>query len=326
VVLTLADRAPLLLPEPLPSELSRVALAVRDALADRGALFFRQVVDAAGSQDDAEVLLSLWELVWAGLATNDTLAPLRALAAGSGRRRASPSARRRRGPGFPSRMGPPSAAGRWSLLPERAPADTRQVHATAEQLLERHGILTRGAVMAERTPGGFAGVYAVLKAMEESGRCRRGYFVDGLGGAQFAVPGAVDRMRSMAQSPGEAHTLVLAAADPANPFGGALPWPERETERPGHRPGRKAGAVVVLVGGSLAVYVEKGGRSLLTYSEDPEVLRSAVDALALAVRDGALGRIDIERADGETVFDTPLARALTEGGFRPSSKGLRLRA
>jgi ATP-dependent Lhr-like helicase len=179
--------------------------------------------------------------------------------------------------------------------------------------------------MAERTPGGFSGVYAVLKALEEAGRCRRGYFVEGLGAAQFALPGAVDRLRALGEPSKQPETLVLAAADPANPYGAALSWPDRESERAGHRPGRKAGAVVVLVDGALALYVEKGGRSLLTYSEADDVLRPAIDALSLAVREGALGKLDVERADGDVVFDTPLARALVDAGFTPSPKGLRLR-
>ncbi|HJW61903.1 MAG TPA: DEAD/DEAH box helicase, partial [Actinomycetes bacterium] len=202
--------------------------------------------------------------------------------------------------------------------------------ARAEQLLDRHGVLTRGAVVAERIPGGFAGVYPVLKAMEDAGRCRRGYFVDGLGGAQFAVPGAVDRLRALTDPPSSPQTQVLAATDPANPYGAALAWPERTapgstTERPGHRPGRKAGAVVILVDGDLILYVERGGRTLLTFTDHPDRLARAADALALAVRDGALGRLAVEKADGGTVFDTPLARALTEAGFRPTARGLRLR-
>ncbi|HYU56824.1 MAG TPA: DEAD/DEAH box helicase, partial [Actinomycetota bacterium] len=323
VALGLADRAPLLLPDPPPVELSETAAAVREALSDRGALFFRQVVDATGSEEDTEVLLALWELVWAGLVTNDTLAALRALTDRGGLTRRTP--RRRRGPVFPPRSGPPAAAGRWSLLPPREPDPTRRKHAIAAQLLERHGVVTRGAVASERIPGGFAAVYPVLKAMEEAGSCRRGYFVEGLGGAQFAPPGAVDRLRVLAEPPPAVQTLVLAATDPANPYGAALPWPAKERERPAHRPGRKAGAVVVLVDGELAVYVERGGRTLLTHVEDPEVLRPAVDALALAVRDGMLGKLTVERADGAGVFDTPLARALTEAGFVPSTRGLRLR-
>jgi ATP-dependent Lhr-like helicase len=341
-------------------------------------MFFRQLSDAVAPPNDSELLLAVWELVWAGHVTNDTLAPLRALVTGGSRpttRRRAPSRRYgRRGVPAPARSGPPAAAGRWSLTPTAtlgggppavglepqppvpgppfrqggraeesgspvvhsppfrpAAADpTRRLHAVAEQLLDRHGVLTRGAVVAERIPGGFAGVYPVLKAMEDAGRCRRGYFVDGLGGAQFAVPGAVDRLRALTDPPASPLTQVLAAADPANPYGAALPWPERtatgtEGERPGHRPGRKAGAVVILVDGDLVLYVERGGRTLLTFTDHPDRLARAADALALAVRDGALGRLAVEKADGGTVFDTPLARALTEAGFRPSARGLRLR-
>jgi ATP-dependent helicase Lhr and Lhr-like helicase len=323
--LYLAGSAPALLPEPLPVDLSPTAHSVRDALADRGALFFRQIGEAVRSENDLELLLAVWELVWSGWATNDTLAPLRALVGGGIRRRGAGSGRRRRGPPFPSRSGPPAAAGRWSLLPSREPDLTRRAHAQAEQLLRRHGVVTRGAVVAERVTGGFAGVYAVLKAFEEAGRCRRGYFVEGLGGAQFALPGAIERMRAMTEIPRSPQTIVLAASDPANPYGAALSWPERAGERPGHRPGRKAGAVVVLVDGRLVVYVEKGGHTLLTYSDEPDALRPAVDALALAVREGLLGRLTVERADGEQIFDTPVATALAEAGFRPSTKGLRLR-
>ena len=264
--------------------------------------------------------------MWAGLVTNDTMAALRALIAGAGRRRPAAATRRRRGPAFPSRGGPPAAAGRWSLTPEREADSTRRLHAVAEQLLARHGIVTRGAVAAERVAGGFAGVYQVLRAFEDAARCRRGYFVAGLGGAQFAAPGAVDRMRGLSEAPKQPRTEVLSAADPANPYGAALPWPDRDGERAGHRPGRKAGAVVVLVDGRLVLYVERGGRTLLTFVDDAAALQPAVDALALAVREGALGRITVERADGGDVFDTPLARALADAGFRPSTKGLRLRA
>jgi len=378
VGLYLAEGAPLLLPEPLPVELSPLAVQVRDALAGQGAMFFRQLSDAVGAGNDSELLLAVWELVWAGQVTNDTLAPLRALVTGGSRpatRRRTPSRRYgRRGVPTSARSGPPAAAGRWSLTPaapephppvpgppirEGSPtgregsgtvhspagADpTRRLHAVAEQLLDRHGVLTRGAVVAERIPGGFAGVYPVLKAMEDAGRCRRGYFVDGLGGAQFAVPGAVDRLRALTDPPSSPQTQVLAAADPANPYGAALAWPERTApgrnspghpsgvprtplggERPGHRPGRKTGAVVILVDGDLVLYVERGGRTLLTFTDHPDPLARAADALALAVRDGALGRLAVEKADGGTVFDSPLARALTEAGFRPTARGLRLR-
>jgi len=249
---------------------------------------------------------------------------------------------------MPTRTGPPTVSGRWSLLPDRyvtEAADSAgsrgggdagraiRAHAHALMLLERHGVLTRGAMSGERIAGGFAAVYPVLRAMEEAGQCRRGYFVEGLGGAQFALPGAVDRMRSLAD-PGAAgsssaeRAVVLAAADPAQPYGAALPWPDRPGETGSlHRPGRKAGALVVLAGGSLVLYVERGGRTLLSWTEDPELLEPTAAALAAAVRDGALGRLTVERADGlRAGGDTPLARALEGAGFRPTPRGLRLRA
>ena len=223
-----------------------------------------------------------------------------------------------------------------------------RAHALALTLLERHGVLTRGAVASERIAGGFAAVYPVLRAMEEAGQCRRGYFVEGLGAAQFALPGAVDRMRALADRPRGVCGVgppgsgglrgvvppggpVLAAADPAQPYGAALPWPDRPGETPSsHRPGRKAGALVVLVDGSLVLYVERGGRTLLSWTDDPELLGPAATALAASVRDGALGRLSVERADGLTVgsgiHDSPLAQALEAAGFRPTPRGLRLRA
>ena len=219
---------------------------------------------------------------------------------------------------------------------------------------------SRGAVAAERVPGGFAAVYPVLRAMEETGQCRRGYFVEGLGAAQFALPGAVDRMRAMAGDllaggAGDAgrsrddsrsgggrdgrgngggaadldrrgRTVVLAAADPAQPYGAALPWPSRPEETAtSHRPGRKAGAVVVLFAGELALYVERGGKTLLSWTDDPAVLTPCAHALAAAVRDGALGRMTVEKADGGAVHDSPLAAALSAAGFRATPRGLRLR-
>ena len=249
---------------------------------------------------------------------------------------------------MPTRTGPPTVSGRWSLLPSRHEADpTQRAHALTLTLLERHGVLTRGAVAAERITGGFGAVYPVLRAMEEAGQCRRGYFVEGLGGAQFALPGAVDRMRALADpAPGGSGgrvspqyrgvpggrppglATVLAAADPAQPYGAALPWPERPGETASsHRPGRKAGALVVLVDGSLVLYVERGGRTLLSWTDDPERLTASANALAAAVRGGALGRLTVERADGERAgADSPLTQALEAAGFRPTPRGLRLRA
>ncbi|MGI5203170.1 Lhr family helicase [Spirillospora sp. CA-108201] len=345
VALYLADTAPLLMPGPAEITLTPVHQAVLDALGDGGALFFRTLSDRVNEQataNDADLVTAVWDLVWAGHLTNDTLAPLRS-ALGSGRPTHRSRTTRRGRPVLPSRTGPPTVAGRWWPLPERESAATLRSHALAEALLERYGIVIRGAVAAERTPGGFSAVYPVLRAFEETGRCRRGYFVEGLGAAQFALPGAVDRLRALrpeaAPAPDDisalwetprrpgVRALVLAAADPANPYGAALPWPERADEvASGHKPGRKAGALVVLVEGRLVLYVERGGRTLLTWDDDPGVLQPAVDALALAVREGALGKLTVERADGEAISDSPLAAALESAGFHPTPRGLRLRS
>jgi ATP-dependent Lhr-like helicase len=321
--------------------------AVLSELADGQALFLRTLAERTDSLE-SELLPALWDLVWGGHVSNDTLAPLRGLlSGGSGTHRARPAASRSRyrRPGRPvlgARTGPPSGAGRWYLLPERDLDPTRRAAATADLLLERHGVVTRGAVVAEGPVGGFAGVYPVLAAMEERGAARRGYFVEGLGAAQFALPGAVDRLRAMAERT-DTGAVVLASTDPANPYGAALSWPDRVVdeltndkpgprsfgERPrqaaGHRPGRKAGALVVLTGGELALYVERGGRTLLSFSDDDEVLAGAAKALAEAVHSGALGAMSIERADGEAIHSSPLRAALTSAGFRVTPRGLRLR-
>jgi ATP-dependent Lhr-like helicase len=319
---------------------------VLQALAGGGAYFFRPLSDAVGSTDDEEMARVLWDLVWAGRLTGDTLAPLRARLAGgrtahrpgrSGPRSSRYAARPGRArtglqPGraaLPTRTGPPTTAGRWSALPDREPDPTIRAAALAETLLDRHGVLTRGAVVGEGVVGGFAAVYRVLSAFEDAGRVRRGYFVEGLGAAQFSTAGAVDRLRSVGERASSA--LVVAAADPANPFGAALPWPERATVAPGatqHKPARKAGALVVMNDGELSLYVERGGKSLLSFTDDTDLLAAAADALALAVREGALGRLTVERADGAGLLgsDHPLVAALSAAGFHTTPRGLRLRA
>ncbi|HET9518612.1 MAG TPA: DEAD/DEAH box helicase, partial [Actinoplanes sp.] len=209
VMFAYADAAPLLLPEPDEAlTLTELHQRVLDALADGQALFFRSLADRLGSVDDQELAATVWDLVWAGLLTNDTLAPVRALLGGSGahRGRSAPRTRYRRTgrPILPARTGPPSMAGRWSRLPDRDTDPTRRAAALAEVLLDRHGVVTRGAVAAEGVTGGFAAQYPVLAALEERGAARRGYFVEGLGAAQFAEPGAVDRLRSLAEPAGPA--------------------------------------------------------------------------------------------------------------------------
>lgn len=334
VSLHLADSAPLTLPGPGELEIGPDHQAVLDVLAGGGAFFFRQLGQQLSSTDDAALAAVVWDLVWAGHVGNDTLAPLRGLTrsgTSSHRvRRTPPRARLASGLSrspMPSRGGPPDMAGRWFLLPDVEPDPTRRAHAAAEGLLDRHGVVTRGAVVSERTPGGFAAAYRVLATFEETGRCRRGYFVDGLGAAQFGTAGAVDRLRSYVRTtpPDKPEAVTLAATDPANPYGAALPWPAQEA---GHRPGRKAGALVVLVEGELALYVERGGRTLLTFSDDEETTAAAIDALGTAVRRGALGRLTVEKADGASILghdSEPIRRALESAGFVATSKGLRLR-
>ena len=311
------------------SSTSELHQQVLDALAPGGAFFFRQLADQVGSTDDAALSAALWDLVWAGRIGNDTLAPLRALIR-SGTpahrsRRPPPRLGRRPGSG-PIRTGPPGTAGRWALLPAIDTDPTRRAHATAERLLDRHGVVTRGAVTSERVPGGFAAVYKVLAAFEESGRCRRGYFVDGLGAAQFGTAGSVDRLRTFAEvPPGAKPTAVaLAATDPANPYGAALPWPES------HRP--PAGP-----------QGRRGGRARRRRAHDVRRARRAhpahlvrrrrpadpaAAALAEAARRGTLGRMTVEKADGEQLLgsgSTPLREALQAAGFVATPKGLRLR-
>jgi ATP-dependent helicase Lhr and Lhr-like helicase len=340
VSLHLADSAPLTLPEPGDLEIGPDHQALLDALAGGGAFFFRQLGQQVSSTDDAALSALVWDLVWAGRVGNDTLAPLRGLTRSgtSSHRTRRPPPRTRVASGLsrasmPTRGGPADMAGRWFLLPEIEPDATRRAHAAAEGLLDRHGVVTRGAVVSERTPGGFAAAYRVLSTFEESGRCRLGYFVDGLGAAQFGTAGAVDRLRSYVRTtpPDKPEAVTLAATDPANPYGAALPWPTQppSDQRGGHRPGRKAGALVVLVEGELALYVERGGRTLLTFADDDDTVAAAIDALGTAVRRGALGRLTVEKADGANILgqeSEAIRRALEAAGFVATSKGLRLRA
>ena len=340
VSLHLAETAPLTV-VPVegfePDELQQRVLEVLDG---GTALFFRGLLDRVDAPGEAALADAVWGLVWSGRLTNDTLAPLR-IRLGSGRaahraRRSASRARyawpRRPARGvLPARSGLPSMPGRWSLLPAVDRDATRRAAVLAQGLLDRHGVVTRGVAVAEHVPGGFAAAYRVLSAFEEAGRCRRGYAVEGLGAAQFAAPGAVDRLRGFAVDGCEpSPTLVLAATDPANPYGAALAWPEGgASASAGHRPGRKAGALVVLVAGALVLYVERGGRTMLSFTDDPAPLQAAADALALAVHAGQLGRLQVQRADGASVLGSAagsaLSAALSGAGFRLTPRGLRLR-
>ncbi|MDI3329258.1 MAG: DEAD/DEAH box helicase [Micrococcus sp.] len=433
--------------------------ALQEVLEGGGGWFFGPLAGRvregwAGDDDrptNADVLTALWDLVWAGLVGNDTLAPVRGLL-GQGRtahksRARTPRARPARpgrgarlsrlrrleevtgsldaalsveggaspgpaGAGLPAELGPTSAAraaGRWSLLPAPVTDPTLRAHSTAEYLLDRYGVITRGSVVAEEVPGGFATQYRLLTRMEEAGQVRRGYYIEHLGAAQFSTGATVDRLRGFARqdvaepptagvpapaplpSPAAASSatkgaaaglpatgfsaaatgfsaaaagasaaaawsppppptaapwtppgrnarpdpgppaVALAATDPANPYGAALPWPEipagADGVRPtGQRPGRKAGAVVVLVSGELVLYVERGGRTLLCFSEDPAVLGPTARALAWALRTARVEKMSLEKANGLPVPGTGLAAALLEAGFYSSPSGLRFRS
>jgi ATP-dependent Lhr-like helicase len=307
--------------------------AIRAHLARRGASFYREIFAAAGGGSDRDVLDALWDLVWAGDVTNDTFAPLRAL------RWKRPARDARRRPGRLTSLGPPEAAGRWSLVePEvedqagarPTPTPTERIHATSLALLDRYGIVTREAVVSEGIEGGFSAVYAVLRALEEAGRIRRGYFVDGLGAAQFALAGALERLRAVrepARSAGERDVHLLAAADPANPYGAAIPWPRRgEADR---RPlQRAAGAYVVLVDGVAAVYLERGGGTLQTLSaaDDPETAKTAVGALGALLADRRVRELVVTKIDGLPVADSPFRDRLIAAGFAAGYRGLVLRS
>ena len=287
-----------------------------------------------------QVLAALWDLVWAGLVTNDTLAPLRTFGPRRSRRSSgrSPNAGRaagarhgaRRGrsgvltrsgprrprPGRLRSGGPPSAAGRWSLtslLREPAPSPTERAHGGAQALLERHGIVTRPGVLAEGHPGGFAAAYGILRALEERGSVRRGHFVEGLGAAQFATATAVERLRDYRE--GSDDVVVLGAADPAQPYGAALSWPPSDG-----RPSRTAGAHVVLADGTPLIALDRGGRTLHTFEHAADDLRW-IGALRQALADGRLAKVELARIDAGPAAEHPIHDALIEHGFTPGYRG-----
>jgi ATP-dependent Lhr-like helicase len=282
--------------------------AVRAALG-QGALFWADLLEAT-ALDPAEALVALWDLVWSGEVTNDSWAPLRA-----SRRYEAPRPERRARRFTRARAHAPSPTqGRWSLAAALFPAESSDRRALAELLLERHGIVTRDGVRGEGVRGGYGAVYGELRSLETLGVCRRGYFVEGLGGAQFAVPGAVERLRELraAARGEEPAALVLAAADPAQPYGAALPWPRRA----GARAARVAGAWVVLLDGEAALFVERGGRSLVPLREpDDDWLRPALQALVAHVRGGGAKRLAVERFDGAPVVESEAMGLLVEAGF-----------
>ncbi len=235
-------------------------------------------------------------------------------------------------PGRLTRIGPPAAQGRWSLvapLLEPVPSPTEAAHAQALQLVERHGVVTREGVLAEGLVGGFTAVYGVLKVLEERGQVRRGYFVDGLGAAQFAVPGAVDRLRAARDTPDPLVTpddvpapLVLASTDPAQPYGAALAWPPTAG-----RPARTASSLVVLRAGRPLVWFDRRGHHLVTFA-DAVADASWCDALVSLVKDGRLRAVEVRKVDGSPLSDAPsgVLDILRASGFADGYRGMTLRA
>jgi ATP-dependent Lhr-like helicase len=304
--------------------------AIVEHLKRHGASFFAALHDAAGGGYPAETVDAIWMLVWKGILTNDTFHALRAFTRPPERRPRKPVSAAR---SFRSRrVAPPSAEGRWSLLAERIrsrASDTEWSTATAQQLLARYGVLTREVAAAEGITGGFSAVYSVLKAMEDQGRIRRGYFVGGVGATQFALPAAIDLLRSLKEPPEEAEVVVLAATDPANPYGTTLKWPA-SAEDGGRGPTRSVGAQVVLVNGALAAYVTRGARQLAVFLPEDEPARS-VTARALADRLASLARVEgaasqlIGEINGGPASEHPLAPFLIDAGFTPTALGLQMR-
>jgi ATP-dependent Lhr-like helicase len=307
--------------------------AVRTRLAAGACFFTDLLVDVDLSPEELQE--ALWDLAWAGAATNDAFAPLRAprLTLARAQRDASRRTARRTGRFGAARRRDASAAqvqGRWSLTASLLRGEVDPVarrRALGELLLERYGIVTREQVLAEGIPGGFSAIYSELSSLETLGVARRGYFLEGLGGAQFALPGAVERLRVRGGSAAEAQPpLVLAAVDPAQPYGAALPWPRRHVDG-ARRPARVAGAYVVLSEGDPILYLERGGRALQTLvAGDDGRLQGALSALAEHVRSGRLKRMALEKVDGEPAMTSPLAPALTALGFHEGPRRLTLTA
>ena len=299
-----------------------------------GAYFASQLQAIVGAENEQSVIAALWSLTWQGRVTNDTFAPVRALLGGGGQAhrvaRRTPRSRLYRGqalgrPAAAAPPRPPALGGRWSLLPTAETEATARAAAAASLLLDRYGVVTRGSVQSEGLPGGFAQAYRVLAKFEEAGHCRRGYVIEKLGAAQFAASATVDRLRTFAALPDPApvRALTLAATDPANPYGAALAWPALATVK--HRPGRKAGGLVVLVDGALTLYLERGGRSALAFTDDEAALRAAAVDLVRTAQLRRLDTLTIETVNGEFVLGTPIGHSLRAAGFTESPRGLTLR-
>ena len=337
LALYLTDHLPRLRMLPRPGDVTDRERRILEHLGREGASFFGPLHQAAGAGYPAETVDALWDLVWKGLVTNDTFHPVRAFTRG-------PERRTRKGPprSFRTRrVSPPSAEGRWSLLAQRIGtpvSPTEWSTSVAQQLLSRYGVLTREVAGAEGIYGGFSAVYDVLKALEDAGRIRRGYFVAGVGATQFALPAALELMRSLREMPDEPEVVLLSATDPANPFGTMLKWPTyagagnappATVGKPTSERGatRTVGAQVILINGTLAAYLSRGARQVLVYLPDDEPQRSIIGrplAAQLAAMARAGGLI-VAEINGSPAAGHPLAPYLVEAGFHPSAMGFMVR-
>jgi ATP-dependent Lhr-like helicase len=325
IALYLTDHLPLLriVKNDEPLEPGSLDERIYEHLRANGASFFAQLQTTVGGFPQ-DIENALWNLVWRGLITNDPFHALRAFA-----RNASPTKRKSaaRGTFRSRRTAPPSTQGRWSIVPPSSENTTARANAIAQQLLSRYGVLTREALGSEDIVGGFSAVYPVFRAMEDAGRIRRGYFVGGLGAAQFATPGALDLLRSLREVPDEPEVLLLAATDPGNPYGSVLRWPES----PSRQLTRSVGALVVLVDGELAAYLSRGEKELVVFLPENEPTRSRVahaiaNVLAKQVREARRRAMLITEINGENASRSPMARYLAEAGFMASSLGFQMRA
>ena len=313
---------------PPPSKAERPGGGLHDAIRERlvsGAAFWTDLLADLSEAEPVALQEALWDLAWAGEVTNDAFAPLRAprLTLAKRERESGRRFARRRRPGAPQ------VQGRWSLtdpLFADQPAHGPRMRALAEIMLERYGIVTRETALAEGVPGGFSTIYPELANLETLGTARRGYFVEGLGGAQFALPAAIERLRTM-RTDEPAGPLVLAVTDPANPYGATLPWPKREDDESGRRPSRVPGAYLVTLDAEPVLYAERGGKALVALRERDEAwLRPALEALADGVRGGRIPRLGLERFDGEPVVGSEVGALLIELGFRQGPRRLTLSA
>ncbi len=295
----------ILAPEPLEEgPETAVHAGIMEHLDRHGASFFDEIYATTGGGDPMDLADALWDLVWARHVTNDSLAPLRAF-----------TSRRHRRARRPTRVTvPPHGSGRWYLTSRlrltQASPEERAV-ATSQMLLDRHGIVTRDAVMGEGIPGGFTGIYRALSSLEDIGSVRRGYFVEGMGGAQFATPGAIERLRTGTRVP----DMVIASTDPASAYGASVPWPETNG-----RPERRAGASIAWVDGSLVAWMDPAGRSVATFGDADDAIGVGIEMLARRH-----GRASISRIDGDDAAGHRLAAMLTEYGFTAGYKGFTVR-